>query len=207
MNGRRFRAATLMLLGALSGTVGCRQDMHDQPKYKPFGASTFFTDGRGSRPLVDGTVPRGHLNEDTLFYTGKVGNEFAAEFPFAVTADVVRHGQQRFNVFCSPCHDRTGSGDGMIVQRGYRRPPSLHIDRLRQQRVGYFVDVITKGFGTMPNYAQQVPPADRWAIAAYIRALQLSQHASVTDVPEADRPQLDAPARPAPGTAPSGHHE
>jgi mono/diheme cytochrome c family protein len=204
MDRLRFRAPVLLLLGALIGGVGCRQDMHDQPKYKPFAASPFFADGRASRPLIDGTVARGHLDEDALFYTGKVGNEFAAEFPFAVTADVVQHGQQRFNVFCSPCHDRTGGGGGMIVQRGYRHPPSFHIDRLRQQRVGYFFDVMTKGFGTMPNYAQQVPPADRWAIVAYIRALQLSQHASLADVPEADRPQLDAPARP---VSANGHHE
>ncbi len=207
MDGRTFRAALLVLVGASLGVIGCRQDMHDQPKYKPFSASAFFADGRGSRPLVDGTVARGHLNEDTLFYTGKVGNDFAADFPFAVTAEVVQRGQQRFNVFCSPCHDRTGSGGGMVVQRGYRHPPSFHIDRLRQQRVGYFVDVMTNGFGTMPNYAQQVPPADRWAIAAYIRALQLSQHASVTDVPEAERPQLDAPAPPAAAAPASGHHE
>ena len=207
MDRRKFRAAVPVLVGALLGAVGCRQDMHDQPKYKPFRASAFFADGRGSRPLVDGTVARGHLNEDTLFYTGKVGNDFAAEVPFAVTADVVRRGQQRFDVFCSPCHDRTGAGGGMIVQRGYRHPPSFHTDRLRQQRVGYFVDVMTNGFGTMPNYAQQVPPADRWAIAAYIRALQLSQHASVTDVPEAERPQLDAPVRPAAAAPASGHHE
>jgi len=170
--------------------AGCRQDMHDQPKYKPYRPSAFFADGRDVRPLVADTVARGHLDDNTLLYTGKVGEKFAAVFPFPVTTDVLHRGQERYNIYCSPCHDRTGSGGGMIVLRGYRRPPAFHIDRLRQQPVGYFFDVITRGFGVMPNYAQQIPPHDRWAIVAYVRALQLSQHAELIDVPATEQTRL-----------------
>jgi mono/diheme cytochrome c family protein len=180
--------------------AGCRQDMHDQPKYKAYRPSPFFADGREVRPLVADTVARGHLDDNMLLYTGKVGEKFADTFPFAVTADVLHRGQERFNIYCSPCHDRTGSGGGMIVRRGYRRPPAFHIDRLRQQPAGYFFDVITHGFGVMPNYAQQIPPHDRWAIVAYVRALQLSQHAELIDVPAADQARLASRQEPeAPG--------
>ncbi|HUI25416.1 MAG TPA: cytochrome c [Candidatus Kryptonia bacterium] len=176
-------------------SAACRQDMHDQPKYKPLKASKFFADGRGSRPLVPGTVARGHLDDDPLLYNGKVDNAFATTFPAPVTKAVLDRGQDRYNIYCTPCHDRVGSGNGMIVQRGYRRPPSFHIDRLRDAPVGYFFDVITHGFGVMPSYAAQVPVADRWAIIAYLRALQLSQHASLADVPPAEQQRLAHPAR------------
>ncbi len=171
-------------------TAGCRRDMQDQPKYKPLKSSAFFEDGRDSRPLVADTVARGHLDDDTLLYTGKAGTGFTTEFPFPVNRDVLARGQERFNIYCSPCHDRTGSGNGMIVQRGYRRPPSFHIDRLRGSPVGYFFDVITHGFGVMPDYASQVPVRDRWAIVSYIRALQLSQNATVADVPASEQSKL-----------------
>ena len=185
---RTISLAPVLLLATLLG--GCRQDMQDQPKYIPLRPSSFFADGRSERPLVEGTVARGHLDDDTAFYTGKVDGKAIEAFPFPITRDVLERGQQRFNIYCSPCHDRLGTGDGMIVRRGYRHPPSYHIDRLRQAPVGYFFDVISNGLGAMPDYAAQVPPRDRWAIIAYIRVLQLSQHASVDDVPPAERAAL-----------------
>jgi hypothetical protein len=167
--------------------------MYDQPRYKPLGKSDFFADHRQSRPLVEGTVARGMLREDGRFYTGKTGVALVTVFPLPVTRPLLDRGRQRYDIFCAPCHDRTGSGNGMVVQRGYRPPPSLHIDRLRQQAVGYFFDVITNGLGAMPDYAAQIPPEDRWAIVAYVRALQLSQDAAVGDVPPGDRVKLDFP--------------
>ena len=171
--------------------AGCRQDMQDQPKFIPLRPSTFFADGRSARPIPEGTVARGHLNDDTLFYTGKgPDGKPVNEFPFPVTKAVIQRGQQRFNIYCTPCHDRTGNGNGMVVQRGYRHPPTYHSDRLRQVPNGYIFDVITNGFGAMPDYAAQIPPADRWAIVSYVRALQLSQQASINDVPSDARGQL-----------------
>jgi cytochrome c553 len=165
--------------------------MHDQPKYIPLRPSDFFADGRSERPLIEGTVARGHLDDDAAFYTGKGPDGKPLEtFPFPVTRQVIERGQQRFNIYCSPCHDRLGNGDGMIVRRGYRKPPSYHIDRLRQVPNGYIYDVITNGFGAMPDYAAQIEPRDRWAIVAYVRALQLSQNASINDVPADARGQL-----------------
>jgi mono/diheme cytochrome c family protein len=164
--------------------------MHDQPKYVPLRQSAFFNDERSARPLVEGTVARGHLREDELMYTGKVKGEDAAVFPMRVDAAVMARGQERFNIYCSPCHGRTGQGDGMIVRRGYRRPPSMHQDRLRNAPVGHFFDVMTNGFGAMPDYASQIKVEDRWAIIAYIRALQLSEHATLDDVPPADRSRI-----------------
>ncbi|MQA30876.1 MAG: c-type cytochrome [Luteitalea sp.] len=171
--------------------AACRQDMHDQPSYSAYEESTFFADGQSARPLVAGTVARGHLNEDTLLHTGKDGDENATMFPFPVTEAVMARGQERFNIYCSPCHGRTGQGDGMIVRRGYRRPPPLADDRLREEPAGHFFDVITNGFGAMPDYAAQIQAADRWAIVAYVRALQLSAHATLDEVPAADRGRLD----------------
>jgi mono/diheme cytochrome c family protein len=177
--------------------AGCRQDMHDAPRYEPLEASTFFANGQSSRMLVANTVARGLLREDTHLNEGKVNGQLATTFPMPVTAEVMARGQERFNVFCSPCHGPTGSGNGMVVQRGFRAPPSYHEDRLRNAPVGYFFDVMTNGFGAMQDYASQVPVADRWAIAAYIRALQLSQRATVDDVPANRRAELDrAPAVP-----------
>jgi len=179
------------LLGVLCVSVaGCRQDMHDQPKYIPLRQSTFFADQRSARPLVAGTVDRGQLRDDPRLFTGKVNGADATIFPFPIDEKVMARGQQRFNIYCSPCHGRTGQGDGMVVQRGYRRPPTYHQDRLRDAAVGHFFDVMTNGFGAMPDYAAQVSPRDRWAIAAYIRALQLSEHARVDDVPASERGKL-----------------
>jgi len=185
------RWPALVLLVALAG-LGCRQDMHDQPKYKPFRQSEFFADGRAMRPFVAGTVARGTLREATPFNTGKSGDEFVAEMPVAVTAELLARGRGEYQVFCSPCHGRTGMGDGMIVQRGFKRPISYHVDRLRQVPVGYFFDVITNGYGAMSDYAVQVPVEDRWAIAAYVRTLQLSQYAPASDVPADRHAEIEA---------------
>ena len=183
--------------------AGCRQDMHDAPSYDPLQASPFFANGAASRTLVANTVARGMLREDVHLNEGKVDGRLATSFPMPVTAEVMARGRERFNVFCSPCHGRTGSGNGMVVQRGFRAPPSYHEDRLRNAPVGYFFDVMTNGFGAMQDYASQVPVADRWAIAAYIRALQLSQRATVADVPANRRADLDRPAV-VPGAAREG---
>lgn len=168
--------------------------MHDNPRYEPYEQSTFFPDGRSQRPLLANTVARGQLREDEHLYTGKVNGQLATEFPVAVNESLMLRGQERYNVFCAPCHGRTGKGDGMVVQRGYRAPTSFHDARLRQAPPGYVFDVITNGFGAMPDYATQVPVVDRWAIAAYIKALQLSQNATVNDVPADRRADLDKPA-------------
>jgi Cytochrome C oxidase, cbb3-type, subunit III len=185
----------LTCLLTILGSAGCRLDMHQQPRYNPLSRSTFFADGRSERPAVPGTVARGHARLDELFYTGRINGQLADEFPFPITAQDLERGRERYNIFCSPCHDYTGSGRGMIVQRGFEPPPSYHIARLRQAPVGHFFEVITNGYGAMYSYASRVPPDDRWRIAAYIRALQLSQHATLNDVPPADRGQL------------SGNHE
>lgn len=178
---------------SLAALVGCRQDMHDQPRYKPLAGTRFFHDGRASRPLIEGTVARGHLNESTELYAGKTESGKPVEaFPVAVTADLVKRGRERFDIHCSPCHDQTGSGRGMVVRRGFKQPPSYHVDRLRQAPVGYFFDVITNGFGAMPDYRQQITVKDRWAIIAYIRALQKSQQATLADVPPAEATKLKA---------------
>jgi len=182
-----FVAAPVALLCA----AGCRQDMHDQPKYIPLRESTFFTDDRSARPLVAGTVARGDLHDDALLYTGKIGGKDADVFPFPVDAAVMARGQERFNIYCSPCHGRLGLGDGMVVRRGYRHPPTFHQDRLRNAPAGQIFDVITNGFGAMPDYAAQIKVEDRWAIIAYVRALQLSEHASAADVPADHRGDLE----------------
>jgi mono/diheme cytochrome c family protein len=180
--------SVLIIVSAFSSA--CRRDMQDQPKYIPLRSSTFFNDERSARPLVPGTVARGHLHDDTLLETGKIGKDDATLFPFRVDARVLERGQERYEIYCSPCHGRTGYGDGMIVRRGFRHPPSYHDDRLRNAPVGHFVDVMTNGFGAMADYRQQVDARDRWAIAAYIRALQLSEHATLADVPAAERAKL-----------------
>jgi mono/diheme cytochrome c family protein len=183
-----------ILLVAITAAA-CRQDMHDQPKYRGLRGSSFFADGLAARPVIAGTVPRGGLNDDPLLYTGMENGVTATVFPFPVDEQVMARGQERFNIYCAPCHGRTGLGDGMIVQRGYRRPPPFDDARLRDAPVGHFFDVITHGFGAMPDYASQIRPADRWAITAYLRALQLSAHATLTDVPPAERPALESGAR------------
>ncbi len=169
--------------------------MHVQPKYKPLEPSSFFDDGRSARPVVPGTVARGHLRIDEHLYAGKVNGVLVDTFPFPITRPVLERGRQRYNIFCSPCHDEAGTGRGMIVQRGFQQPPSYHIDRLRQAPVGHFFDVITNGFGAMYSYAARVSPEDRWAIVAYIRALQLSQQATLDDLPESERGKLTEKAK------------
>ena len=192
MNAKTRGRLCACCLAAGLFAAGCRQDMHDQPKYKPYAKSDFFADQRSARPLLDGTIARGHLRDDTALYTGKADGKPVDTFPFAVSAAVMARGQERFDIFCSPCHGRTGAGDGMIVQRGYRKPPTFHQDRLRQAAPGYTFDVITNGFGAMPDYAQQIPVRDRWAIVAYIKALQRSQHATLDAVPAEARAALES---------------
>jgi cbb3-type cytochrome c oxidase subunit III len=190
---RRLPAVCCLLLAAccLLFAAACQQKMADQPRYRPLAKTSFFGDERSARPLVPGTVPRGYLNADERFYTGKTGGALVDTLPFPLTLEVLERGQERFDIFCSPCHDRTGSGQGMVVRRGYRQPASYHIDRLRQAPIGHFFDVMTNGFGAMPDYAAQIAPGDRWAIAAFIRALQLSQNASLADVPPEQRQKLE----------------
>jgi mono/diheme cytochrome c family protein len=172
--------------------AGCsRLDMQDQPKLKYERPSDFFADGRSGRPEVDGTVARGSLNEDTAFYDGTdaAGNDVDA-FPVAVDKAFIERGRQRFDAFCAPCHGRIGNGLGMIVRRGFKQPPSYHIDRLRNAPVGHLYQVITNGYGAMLNYAQQVTVRDRWAIVAYIRALQYSQNANIDELPTEARARI-----------------
>ena len=189
--------ALLVLTAAV--VTGCRQDMHDTPRYEAYEASATFTDGRASRSAPNGTVARGWLREDDALYTGKVNGELVDAVPFAIGHAELKRGQERFNIYCSPCHGRLGDGNGMVVQRGLRQAASYHNDRLRQERIGYFFDVITNGFGAMQGYAEQVPVRDRWLIASYVRVLQFSQNAPVSDVPAERRAELDAPPRAAEG--------
>ncbi|HYC00929.1 MAG TPA: cytochrome c [Candidatus Limnocylindrales bacterium] len=166
--------------------------MHDQPRLEPLENSTFFKDKRASRPLVKGTIARGELSEDLLLTTGRDANGPSASFPFPITAEIMARGKQRYDIYCSPCHSRVGDGRGMIVMRGYKQPASFHDERLRMSPPGYFFNVITNGFATMPSYAMQVEVPDRWAIVAYIRALQLSQNASYDDLNAEERARLTA---------------
>ena len=172
---------------ALAGTAllaGCRLDMQVQPRVNPLAKSDFFPDQRSARPPVEGTVARGQLHEDAYFYTGKIGNSPGDYLPFPVTREVLDRGRERYNIFCAPCHSRVGDGNGFVPSRGFARtPPSFHIPRLQKAPAGYFYDVITEGFGTMPDYVSQIPARDRWNIVAYVRALQLSQNATMADVP------------------------
>ena len=187
---RALQWGFLVLIAAAA--VGCRRDMFDQPYSKPLKPSRFFQDNHmASRPLVPHTVARGHLEADRAFYTGKIGTNLVETFPFPITREVLERGRERFEIYCAPCHGRTGEGNGMIVQRGFPAPPSYHIDRLRQAPVGHFFDVITHGYGVMYPYAERVQPRDRWAIAAYIRALQLSRDAPLEAVPPAERAKLE----------------
>jgi mono/diheme cytochrome c family protein len=177
------RAVLCLAACVLLAAAGCRQNMHNQAKVEPLEESDFFDDGVGSRPLPANTVARGDLRADVGTYTGisAAGQPLAAP-PFPVTKEVLEHGKERFNVFCSPCHSRVGDGRGMIVQRGYKQPTSFHDPRLRGSQVGYFFNVMTEGYGVMPSYAPQIPVNDRWAIAAYIRVLQYSQNARLADL-------------------------
>ena len=186
---------------ALAFTAGCRLDMHEQPRQNPLSRSDFYADQRSERPPVEGTVARDELHDDTYFYTGKVGNNPGENMPFPVTREVLERGRERFNIFCAPCHSRVGDGNGMVPSRGFaRKPPSYHIPRLQKAPVGYFFDVITNGFGIMPDYASQIPPQDRWDIVAYIRALQLSQNATMADVPAGQKIPSEVPKFGEPGS-------
>jgi len=176
------------LLAVVIPLSGCRQDMHDQPKYEPYEASRFFADGRTARPQIEGTVARGWLQEDDALYRGLDENgQFVTSLPIWLEADLLARGQERFEIFCSPCHGRTGDGQGMIVQRGFKQPETFHQTRLREMPVGYFFDVMTNGFGEMSSYASQVPTEDRWAIAGFIQALQASRFVDVATLPAEDR--------------------
>lgn len=216
--------SSILVLAALAFS-GCRQDMHNQPKYRPqrpIEQIGSINDGTSARPQVEGTVARDQLRDDVEFYTGKLRSAqtsgqtstqapttqtpsspadqnaaptyqgFVTDFPMPITAADLDRGQERFNIYCSVCHGRVGDGSGMIVKRGFRRPPSFHDERLRNAPIGYFFDVETNGFGAMPDYASQIPPEDRWRIIAYIRALQLSQRAAFADVPASDRGKLNS---------------
>jgi len=186
--------------------AGCRQDMHNQPKFIPLRSSEFYSDRRSARYPVPGTIPqlddknvdKEQLDPNSYFLTGRHGNTYGNELPAGTDSKTVaatlERGQERYNIYCQPCHSKLGDGNGMIVQRGYKRPPSFHVQRLKNAPLGWFYDVISNGFGGMPDYAAQVKPADRWAIAAYIRALQLSQNAQESDVAAADRDKLTKPA-------------
>ena len=188
---RRRAALTLAVCLALaSGGCELRQAMYDQPRYEAFEQSDFFADGMSARPPIEGTIARGQLRLDKHLYEGKINGELATTAPIAITREVIARGQDRFDIFCSPCHDRTGSGNGMIVKRGLKQPPSYHEERLREAPIGYFYDVMTNGFGSMYSYASRIPVDDRWAIAAYVRALQFSQRAEYDQLPDQDKRQL-----------------
>lgn len=185
---------------------GCRvpQMMANQPQFDPYEKSNFFADGSSARPLVEGTVPsprvEGTLAQigsgpNELFDSGREGGEFSDNFPMPLTSDLMARGHERFDIYCSMCHGRVGDGDGMIVARGYKKPPSFHSDLLRSRRNGYIFDVISNGFGVMPAYRTMIPAADRWAIVAYVRALQASQNATLADVPSGDRASLDGTSK------------
>lgn len=181
-----------LTVAAVALLAACRQGMYDQAKYKPLRGSPMFADGRASRPLIDGTIPVGGLDRDNVRLAWKSGDKFTENFPMPVDHALLARGQERFNIYCAVCHGPSGYGNGMIVQRGFPPPPSFHEARLRQAAPGYFVDVMTNGFGKMYPFADRVTLEDRWAIAAYVRALQRSQNGAIADVPPAERAALEA---------------
>lgn len=191
-NSRAARALIGLALLCAALSTGCRQDMHDQPKYKAAGYSNFFADHRNNRPLVPGTVARGHLDEDDHLYAGKVDGKPAETFPASLPVDkkLLERGRDRYSIFCMPCHSPVADGNGLAVQRGMKRPPSLHIERLRKAAPGYVFDVIGNGFGAMFGLGDRIKPEDRWAIVAYVRVLQLSQNVAAEDVPPAELQRL-----------------
>jgi mono/diheme cytochrome c family protein len=180
----------LLLCGLL--LAACSNGMEDQPKYEPFEANSFFANGMAARPLLPNTVARGQLDEDSHLYGGMVDGAQATEYPFPVTSEVLTRGQERYNIYCSPCHGYAGYGDGVVATRGLTPPPSFHQERLRTLPVGYIFDVITNGFGAMYSYGDRIPPEDRWAIVAYVQALQLSQNATMEDVPPDQQGALES---------------
>ena len=181
--GLMRKGLTIAALASAVGLAGCRQDMHNQPKFVPQRGTTFFADGRSARPQVENTVARGQLHEDSYFYSGMTDGKEGNTMPFPVTMEVLQRGQERYNIYCTPCHSRVGNGVGMIVQRGYARAGNFHTGRLQAAPLGHFFNVMSNGYGAMPDYAAQLTPADRWAVVAYIKALQLSQNAQESDVP------------------------
>jgi mono/diheme cytochrome c family protein len=192
----KHRLPIAALLALTLAPLSCRRDMQDQPKYKDLRGSAFFEDHRSARPQVPDTVPRGFLHAGEVFSTGKKNGQPVAELPMPLTRELLDRGRERYGIFCSPCHGLTGDGLGMVVQRGFRQPPTFNIDRLREAPIGYFFDVETVGFGSMPDYAGAIPAADRWAIAAYVRALQLSQRTTLADVPSGEAKKLESPDAP-----------
>jgi mono/diheme cytochrome c family protein len=204
--------ALLLLLSCLILLTGCDQgasesdrNMKIQPRFDPMEPTNLFPDGRSERPKVEGTIARGQLRTDTAYYEGVINGKPIENFPpgFTLDAQALARGHQRFNIYCSVCHGRLGDGEGMIVKRGFRHPPNFHDDRLRNAPIGHFYEVMTHGYGAMFDYADRIAPDDRWAIAAYVRALQLSQHADVKLLSAEDRRQLEASASPA-TTQPTG---
>jgi hypothetical protein len=196
-------AAQILVTLAFVALTACRQDMHDQPRYKPLAETDFFSDHRASRPMVEGTVARGHLHIDEARYTGKIAGQEIEQFPIPIAKEDIERGETRFNIYCTPCHGRIGDGNGMIVLRGFRQAASFYSDKLVHAPVGHYYDVITNGFGAMPSYASRIQPDDRWRLIAYIRALQLSESASINDVP-ADQRQGLTVEPPLSGIAPAG---
>ncbi len=188
----KFRRFTLIgLFFCLGLTASCRLDMRDQPRYEPLEESTFFADGASARPRVADTVARGQLQLDEHLYTGRVNDQFATTFPFTITQQILERGQERYDIFCAPCHNTVGDGHGIITEYGMRVPTSFHDPGLRDEPAGYYFTIITNGTRIMPSYAARIDPADRWAIVAYIRALQLSQNADASQVPPDVAPSLD----------------
>jgi mono/diheme cytochrome c family protein len=190
-----FKATKWLWVGLvflLYFAAGCelRQAMYNQPKLDPLEASDFFADGLSARQPVPGTVARGQLRFDKHLYQGKVNGELATTLPVELSKGLLTRGQERYNIYCSPCHDRTGRGNGMVVQRGLKQPPSFHEERLREVAIGHFFDVMTNGFGAMYSYASRISVEDRWAIAAYVRTLQFSQNAEFNQLPEEDQRHL-----------------
>ena len=173
----------MALAAAVLACAGCRQDMHNQPKFVPQRSTTFFDDGRSVRPQVEHTVARGQLNEDSFFYTGLMNGKELDALPVPVNMAMLQRGQERYNIYCTPCHSRVGNGDGMIVQRGYKPAGNFHDRRRLAEPLSHYFYVITHGYGAMPDYAAQLTPMDRWSVAAYIRALQISQTSSSASVP------------------------
>ena len=203
----KSKPRTLSLLWAVFcvlAAAGCRQDMHNQPKYRPLRPSTLFADGSSARQPVAGTVARGTLNADEALFTGKSMGVAVKEMPFPITAADLDRGQERFNIYCTPCHDQTGNGRGMVVQRGYRQPPSFHIERLKQADPGYVFDVVTNGFGAMPDYKAQIDARDRWRIVAYLKALQLAQPTVAEPAPGAPGASTPPAGAQPPGPPPAG---
>ncbi len=191
---RRLRKAGLVcaLLCLALLAAGCTMTMRDQPRLDPYEPSTFLPKGQSAQPPVADTVPYGEARTDDALYTGQVDGQYVEEFPFAITKDDLEYGRQRYDIYCAPCHGYTGDGDGMVVQRGFKNPPSFNQDRLREAAPGYFYYAITNGFGSMPSYANRIPVHDRWLIIAYVKALQLSQHAPVAELPQVDVDKLEA---------------